>query len=524
MSVAPALAPPAALPPPASGGPPGAPPGAPPFGSALEHEMARTAQAEGQSRSPGGESRGQGEPRASRGHRGDEGATSLAGTVADATPAQATSAGEGQAPSSGEVAAPGRSNSEQPGVSGTASPATPDPAAVLSPAPASPGASTESESTPAGPVPAQSSESAKGELLENPPAPASASTPAVAPQSADPAARALPAPGERQSSREVSPPSRLTDQAGVGALGKAQREPARDAGEALPADGSVEPGGEGSSGAMPVTRGVTAEATPSPAPPQPAEQAGTGVQAQGPRTAAPAADVSGEQPQSDQRRPDERLVQGVKHATPPSGHDRTTTASSSSSGGSALQTGAPSPAAGGSGPPGAQDAAVAPTAATQPPPTGGANAPQLTARAQLGEMIDVIHATIELAARRGATQARIALQPEELGEIRIHLSQSADGIVARLTAATPAAAQALAAGRGELHQSLSSLGATLLQLDIGTFEGREGRRQVLAGEGSPARRAAGPTEEDDSIAAAEGATSVAAPSSGPRGALVDVLA
>jgi flagellar hook-length control protein FliK len=322
----------------------------------------------------------------------------------------------------------------------------------------------------------------------------------------------------------VSPQSRPTEQAGVGGLGKAQREPARDAGEALPADASAEPGGEASSGAMPVTRGVSAEATPSPAPPQPAEQAGTGVQAPAPRTAAPAADLSGEQRESGQRRPEERLVQGVKHATAPSGHDRTTTAGSSSSGGSALQTGAPSPAAGGTGPAGVQDAAVAPTAAAQLPGAGAANAPQLTATAQLGEMIDAIHATIELAARHGATQARIALQPEELGEIRIHLSQSADGIVARLTAATPAAAQALAAGRGELHQSLSSLGATLLQLDIGTFEGREGRRHVLAGEGSSAHRAAGATEEDDSIAAAEGATPAAVPGRGPRGALVDVLA
>jgi hypothetical protein len=139
-------------------------------------------------------------------------------------------------------------------------------------------------------------------------------------------------------------------------------------------------------------------------------------------------------------------------------------------------------------------------------------------------MIDAIHATIELAARQGATQARIALQPEELGEIRIHLSQSAEGIVARLTAATPAAAQALAAGRGELHQSLSSLGATLLQLDIGTFAGRERRRDVLAGEGSPARTAGSPTEEDDSIAAGGGTTPIAAPSGGAAGALVDVLA
>jgi flagellar hook-length control protein FliK len=139
-------------------------------------------------------------------------------------------------------------------------------------------------------------------------------------------------------------------------------------------------------------------------------------------------------------------------------------------------------------------------------------------------MIDAIHATIELASRRGASQARIALQPEELGEIRIHLSQSADGIVARLTAATAGAAQALAAGRGELHQSLSSLGATLLRLDIGMFEGGEGRRQEVAGGGSSSRAAAASTEEDESIATVEGATPAAASGGTAAGALVDVLA
>ncbi len=167
---------------------------------------------------------------------------------------------------------------------------------------------------------------------------------------------------------------------------------------------------------------------------------------------------------------------------------------------------------------------MAPAPAVQAATAGAVNGQEVTARAQLGEMIDAIHATIELAARRGASQARIALQPEELGDIRIHLSQSAEGIVARLTAATPAAAQALAAGRGELHQSLSSLGATLLRLDIGMFEGREGRRQEIAGGGSSGRAQGAPTEEDESIAAVEGVTPAAAASGSAQGVLVDVLA
>ena len=242
------------------------------------------------------------------------------------------------------------------------------------------------------------------------------------------------------------------------------------------------------------------------------------MQQQAPQPAGASEDPSSEQAGGEERRPGERPAPAVGRAA---AHDRTAAASASSARTTALET--PNPGAGGTAPAGPQDGVGAPAPSLQAAPAGVANGPQPIVRAELSEMIDAIHATIELASRRGASQARIALQPEELGDIRIHLSQSAEGIVARLTAATPAAAQALAAGRGELHQSLSSLGATLLQLDIGMFEGREGRRHVLAGEASSSHAAGRPTEEDESIAAAEGATPAPAPS-GAAGALVDVLA
>ncbi len=95
------------------------------------------------------------------------------------------------------------------------------------------------------------------------------------------------------------------------------------------------------------------------------------------------------------------------------------------------------------------------------------------------DMIESIRATIEIAARQGATQARIALQPEELGHISIRLSQTSEGLLARVSAETPAAAQALVDGRAELHQSLSSLGLPLLRLDISSF----GQSETGAGEG-----------------------------------------
>jgi flagellar hook-length control protein FliK len=144
------------------------------------------------------------------------------------------------------------------------------------------------------------------------------------------------------------------------------------------------------------------------------------------------------------------------------------------------------------------------------------------------DMIDSIRATIELASAQGINQARIALQPAELGEIRIHLSQSAEGLVARVTADTPAGAQALAQGRSELHQSLSALGTPLLRLDVGAFgQSQTGERDGrTAGEpGFASRSATTSTHEDDGSAETIGELEPASPTAGlASGGLVNVLA
>jgi type III secretion system needle length determinant len=139
-------------------------------------------------------------------------------------------------------------------------------------------------------------------------------------------------------------------------------------------------------------------------------------------------------------------------------------------------------------------------------------------------MIDSIHAKIELAARQGESQARISLEPAELGEIRIHLTQTSSGLLARLTANTPAAAQALAAGRSELHQALSSLGTTLLRLDIGSSgpsEGHQGRQEDAP---AGASQRSGSTDGEETIETTTGPDG--AQPAGPQalGELVDVLA
>ena len=125
----------------------------------------------------------------------------------------------------------------------------------------------------------------------------------------------------------------------------------------------------------------------------------------------------------------------------------------------------------------AAESLAPPACASAPAMPGAQSAAASSYGVDLQQTIDAVHATLELATRQGLSSARIALAPAELGEIRIHLTQSASGLVARLTANTPAAAQALGEGRSELRESLQSLGLTALHLDSGAFRvGRAGPR------------------------------------------------
>jgi flagellar hook-length control protein FliK len=144
------------------------------------------------------------------------------------------------------------------------------------------------------------------------------------------------------------------------------------------------------------------------------------------------------------------------------------------------------------------------------------------------DMIDAIRASIEIAARQGVAQARIALEPEDLGHISIRLSQTSDGLLARVSADTPAAVQALADGRSELHQSLSSLGVSLLRLDIGSFgQPQAGAREDQnAGNpgGTSGANASQDSEEPQDGATAGSPEALGATASIAGGELVDVLA
>jgi flagellar hook-length control protein FliK len=111
------------------------------------------------------------------------------------------------------------------------------------------------------------------------------------------------------------------------------------------------------------------------------------------------------------------------------------------------------------------------TVATPQAPSQTSTAPSAAdSGVALQQAVETVQATVELAARQGLTQARIQLHPAELGEVRIHLTQTSAGLLARVSAESSAAAQALISAHAELRQSLSSLGIDLAQLHVGAHE------------------------------------------------------
>ncbi len=153
---------------------------------------------------------------------------------------------------------------------------------------------------------------------------------------------------------------------------------------------------------------------------------------------------------------------------------------------------------------------------------GAASAPGTS----MQEMIDAVAATVQLATREGVSQARLELRPAELGHVVIRLVQSGEGLRARVTAETPAAAQQLSQGRGELAHMLGSLKVSLLGLDIGYSGQRapgEGAGRFGAGRTSGTGRATPAGEPDASQQSVSEPVAVST-ASRALGEIVDVLA
>jgi flagellar hook-length control protein FliK len=141
----------------------------------------------------------------------------------------------------------------------------------------------------------------------------------------------------------------------------------------------------------------------------------------------------------------------------------------------------------------AMTATMAPGSASAP---GAAQTAAIRPGVGLERMAETVRLTVELAARRGYSQARIQLSPEALGDVRVHLHQTGEGIVARLVAAS-AAAHTLQQASHELRRSLQSAGISLLSLDINVadHDGAAHRDSAPAAPRAAAGRATGGTTD-----------------------------
>jgi flagellar hook-length control protein FliK len=138
-------------------------------------------------------------------------------------------------------------------------------------------------------------------------------------------------------------------------------------------------------------------------------------------------------------------------------------------------------------------------------------------------MVDTVRTTIENGARQGISQARIALSPASLGGLQIHLTQTSDGLVARIVAEHSDAARTLQQGSDDLRRSLQAGGVTLVGLDIESSDERgAASSDPRANPDESGSRQPGGADQD--VESADGPTDSHLLTTAPAGSLVNVLA
>jgi flagellar hook-length control protein FliK len=128
-----------------------------------------------------------------------------------------------------------------------------------------------------------------------------------------------------------------------------------------------------------------------------------------------------------------------------------------------------------------------------------------------------------MASKQGLTQARITLSPASLGEIRISLSQTSSGLVARVVADHPEAVRTLLENGGELRRSLEANGTTLLRLDISASD-QPGAQSGASHEARSQSQTQMTIDQNDPADEIEPAVGELAGVSASGASLVDVLA
>jgi flagellar hook-length control protein FliK len=138
----------------------------------------------------------------------------------------------------------------------------------------------------------------------------------------------------------------------------------------------------------------------------------------------------------------------------------------------------------------------------------------------LARSAEAVEHVIRLASSRGVTHARIALHPEELGSVDVHIRSTAEGLVARVVAHSAEAVQTLQHAANDLRKALEEQGLNVLNLDIGASGERSaGRSSADAGE-----LAGGDAQGDAGSGAADDTSTETSSLRLPNGVLVDVLA
>jgi flagellar hook-length control protein FliK len=143
----------------------------------------------------------------------------------------------------------------------------------------------------------------------------------------------------------------------------------------------------------------------------------------------------------------------------------------------------------------------------------------------LSRAAENVEHVLRLAANRGVTHARIALNPASLGSIDVHLRHTRDGVVAHIVAHAPEAVQQLQQAAANLRSQLEGQGVNLLSLDIGQSAGEErSAGRAGAGFGDEDRGDRRGQADGGDAAGVEPETTVNSTLQLPNGVLVDVLA
>jgi flagellar hook-length control protein FliK len=163
-----------------------------------------------------------------------------------------------------------------------------------------------------------------------------------------------------------------------------------------------------------------------------------------------------------------------------------------------------------------------PVASSQPAAARGGLPPATPV--PLARAAETVEHIMRLASSRGVTHARIALNPESLGSIDVHLRHTSEGLMAKVVAHSPEAMVQLQQAAHDLRRQLEDQGVNLLGLDIGQSDDDSASARAGAEFGDAARDDGAPAGDGGDAAGGDDEVTTNSTLRLPNGVLVDVLA